>query len=164
MTTKGDILEGGCSCGHVRYRIEAPPIIVHCCHCSWCQRETGSAFVVNALVEADRVSLLQGEVALVHTPSASGRGQRIARCPHCHVALWSHYPGGGDAIRFIRAGTLDAPGSITPDLHIYTSTRLPWVRLPEGARAFAEFYDPREEWPAAAAVRYRAAKQRFGEG
>ena len=164
MTTNGDIIEGACSCGHVRYRIEAPPIIVHCCHCRWCQRETGSAFVVNALVEADRVSLLQGEVTLVHTPSASGRGQRIARCPHCHVALWSHYPGGGDAIRFIRAGTLDAPGSITPDVHIHTSTRLPRVRLPEGARAFAAFYDPREEWPAEAAARYRAAKQRFGEG
>ena len=164
MATNGEPFEGGCTCGLVRYRIEAAPLIVHCCHCSWCQRETGSAFVVNALFEADRVSLLQGEVVLVHTPSASGRGQRIARCPACHVALWSHYPGGGDAIRFIRVGTLETPGRVTPDVHIYTSTRLPWVRLPEGARAFAEFYDPRQEWPADTMARYRAAKQRFGEG
>ena len=164
MATNGEPFEGGCTCGLVRYRIEAAPLIVHCCHCSWCQRETGSAFVVNALFEADRVSLLQGEVVLVHTPSASGRGQRIARCPACHVALWSHYPGGGDAIRFIRVGTLETPGRVTPDVHIYTSTRLPWVRLPEDARVFAEFYDPRDVWPADTMARYRAAKQRFGEG
>lgn len=164
-TRASDTLEGGCTCRHVRYRLEAAPILVHCCHCSWCQRETGSAFVVNALVEADRVALLQGEVALVHTPSASGKGQRIARCPHCQVAVWSHYPGGGgDAIRFVRAGTLDAPDRVTPDIHVYTSTRLPWVRLPDCARAFDEFYDPRQEWSPETLARWRAAKQRFGEG
>ena len=164
MATKDEFLEGGCTCGQVRYRIDAPPLVVHCCHCSWCQRETGSAFALNVVVEADRVSLLQGGVVLVPTPSASGKGQRIARCPACHMAVWSHYPGGGDAIRFIRAGTLDTPSRVTPDFHIYTSTRLPWVRLPEDARAFAEFYDPRQEWPAGTMARYRAAKQRFGEG
>ena len=164
METSGETLEGGCACRHVRYRIEVGPIVVHCCHCRWCQRETGSAFAVNAVVEADRVALLQGGVEFVDTPSASGKGQRIARCPHCRVAVWSHYPGGGDALRFVRVGTLDAPARVPPDIHIYTSTRQPWVVLPDGARAFAEFYDPRQEWPADARERYRAAKQRFGEG
>ena len=156
-------VEGGCTCRHVRYRVEAAPIVVHCCHCSWCQRETGSAFAVNAVVEADRVTLLQGGVELLDTPSASGKGQRIARCPRCRVAVWSHYPAGGAAMRFIRVGTLDAPSQWPPDIHIYTSTRLPWVALPAGARAFAEFYDPRQEWSPQALARYRAAKQRFGE-
>jgi len=154
------VAEGGCTCGAVRYRIEAEPLIVHCCHCRWCQRETGSAFVLNALVEADRVSV-HGAFDLVHTPSASGRGQRIARCPTCRVALWSHYPGGGDALRFVRVGTLDRPDRFPPDVHIYTASKQPWIALPEGARVFAEFYDPQVEWPAASLARVRAAKERF---
>jgi hypothetical protein len=149
-------LDGRCTCGGVRFRLHAAPLIVHCCHCRWCQRETGSAFVINALIETDRVQLLAGAPELVDTPSESGRGQRIARCPHCHVALWSHYAGLGAKAAFVRAGTLDSPEAVAPDVHIFTASKLPWVALPPGVPAFAEFYDRDAVWPADALAR-RAA-------
>ncbi|GAB3387443.1 GFA family protein [Lysobacter fragariae] len=143
----------------MRYRVAAAPIFVHCCHCRWCQRETGTAFALNAMVETSQVTLLQGEVETVHTPSESGKGQQIVRCAQCHVAVWSHYPGGGPEIAFVRVGTLDNPDVAPPDVHIYTASKQPWVVLPEGAAVFAEFYDPRAQWPAESMQRYRAAKQ-----
>ena len=154
-------MEGGCICGHVRYHIEGTPLIVHACHCRWCQRETGTANALNALFEADQVALTAGQPEMVQTPSASGRGQLVARCPTCHVAVWSNYAQAGPAIRFVRVGTLDEPGALAPDIHIYTSTKLPWVVLPEGARAVAEFYDARSVWPAESRQRVRATRQKL---
>jgi len=139
--------DGGCTCRHVRDRIRSKPLFVHCCHCRCCQRETGSAFALNALVEADRVQLLVGEVEIVDTPSASGTGQRIARCPHCRVAVWSHYAGAGDAVCFVRVGTLDEPDRLPPNIHIFTASKQPWVVLPAGTPAFAEYYRTSEQWP-----------------
>ncbi len=152
-------MEGGCTCRAVRYRMTTPPIFVHCCHCRWCQRETGTAFALNALIEADRVEILQGEPEVIDTPSLSGRGQRITRCPKCRIALWSNYGGGGDKIRFVRVGTLDDPDRCPPDIHIYTMSKQPWVVLPEGARAVDEYYDAKKEWPAASLERARSARK-----
>ncbi len=132
--------EGGCTCRRVRYRVEVPPLIVHCCHCRWCQRETGAAFALNDLFEAHRVRLLKGEVAQVDTPSNSGRGQRIARCPGCQVAVWSHYAGAGEVIRFVRVGTLYDPDRMPPDIHIYTASKQPWVVIPPGMQAVPGYY------------------------
>lgn len=142
----GTDLDGGCACRHVRYRMTAPPLVVHCCHCRWCQRETGSAFALNAMIEADRVELLRGAVEIVDTPSASGKGQKISRCPRCRVAVWSNYAGGGEAVRFVRVGTLDEPDQLPPDIHIYTVSKQPWVVLPASAPAVAEYYDPLAIW------------------
>jgi len=139
--------DGGCTCRTVRYRMTSRPLFVNCCHCTWCQRETGSAFAINAMIEAERVVLLRGEVDVVDTPSASGKGQRIARCPHCRVAVWSNYGGGGDAVRFVRVGTLDEPDRLPPDVHIFTSTKQRWVVLPPGTPAVAEYYKASELWP-----------------
>ncbi len=150
--------EGGCTCKTVRYRLESEPLFVHCCHCRWCQRETGSAFVLNAMIEADRVSLLQGRVETVMTPSNSGKGQKIARCPECHVALWSNYPGAGDAIRFVRVGTLDNPDLLPPDIHIFTDSKQSWVELPSGIPAVPEYYDLKAHWPKASIERLRALR------
>src|SRR3954447_13981843 len=108
--------EGGCSCGAVRYRLASEPLFTHCCHCLNCQRQTGSAFVINLLIEADRVELLAGEPAAVDVPRDDGSAQRIYRCPACQVALFSRYT--SPALRFVRAGTLDDPRAITPDVHI----------------------------------------------
>ena len=140
-------LDGGCTCGAVRYRMTSKPMFVHCCHCRWCQRETGASFALNALIEADRVSLLKGEVEVVDTPSNSGKGQRIARCPKCHIAVWSNYAGAGDAVRFIRVGTLDEPDRLPPDIHIFTSSKQPWVVLPSDTPAVAEYYERTAYWP-----------------
>jgi hypothetical protein len=146
MADESSVHEGGCTCRAVRYRMTSRPLVVHCCHCRWCQRETGTAFALNALIEADRVELLHGEVDVVDTPSASGKGQRIARCPHCRVAVWSNYGGGGDTVRFVRVGTLDEPDRLPPDIHIYTSTKQPWVVLPPATPKASEYYRASEVW------------------
>jgi hypothetical protein len=154
------IMEGGCTCGHVRYRIAGKPLIVHACHCSRCQRETGTAHALNALYEADRVEHLKGEPELILTPSASGKGQRIARCPNCKVAIWSNYPQAGPAVRFVRVGTMDSPGEYPPDIHIFTASKLPWVTFPNGARVVAELYNLDEVWSDEAKERRRIMRDR----
>jgi hypothetical protein len=159
MASEAFPLAGGCACQAVRYQVTSAPLIVHCCHCTWCQRETGTAFALNAVIEADRVVVTSGAPEAVRTPSASGRGQVISRCPTCRIALWSNYSGAGDAFRFVRVGTLDEPARFAPDIHIYTSTRQPWVVIPAGARAVPEFYDPKETWSPDAQARWRAAKR-----
>lgn len=155
-------IAGGCDCRHVRYRMETPPLFVHCCHCRWCQRETGASFALNAMIEADRVTLLAGEPELVDTPSASGKGQKIARCPNCRIALWSNYAGAGAAVRFVRVGTLDNPDLLPPDIHIFTASKQPWVVIPPGMPAVPEYYERDKHWPPASLERRRAllAKQR----
>jgi hypothetical protein len=144
--------EGGCACGAVRYRLASEPLIVHCCHCANCQRQTGSAFVVNLLIEADRVELVAGEPQPVEVPRDDGAPQRIHRCPACQIAVFSEY--GRPEVLFVRGGTLDEPYAITPDVHIYTRSKLDWVKLPEGIPAFDEFYDARQLWPAESLSRY----------
>ena len=146
-------LYGGCNCRTLRYRLETKPLFVHCCHCRWCQRETGACFALNALIEAERVTLIAGEPEIVNTPSASGKGQKIARCPKCRIAVWSNYAGAGTAIRFIRVGTLDEPDHLPPDIHIYTSSKQPWVILPPGVPAVPEYYDRKQYWPAESLAR-----------
>jgi hypothetical protein len=159
MTGNNQTYEGGCTCRSVRYRMTSKPMFVHGCHCTWCQRDTGSAFATNAMIEADRVELTSGAVELVDTPTASGKGQKVWRCPTCQVALWSNYAGSGDKVRFVRVGTLDAGHGIAPDVHIFTSTKLPWVALPPGVPAVPEYYKPKELWPAESQERFAALKK-----
>ncbi|WP_417278068.1 GFA family protein [Celeribacter sp.] len=151
-------MQGRCTCGEVEFEIAVPPMIVHCCHCSWCQRETGSAFALNAYVETSEIKGIKGVPDMVMTPSNSGHGQSIARCPTCKVALWSHYAGSGEVFAFVRCGTLEDRAEIVPDVHIFTSTKLPWVVLPEGAQVFEAFYSPKEVWSEASLARFNAAK------
>jgi hypothetical protein len=163
-------IEGGCDCRHVRYRMLSAPLFVHCCHCRWCQRESGASFALNAMIEADRVELLAGEIDLVDTPSESGLGQRIARCPKCRIALWSNYAGAGPVIGFVRVGTLDHPDLLPPDIHIFAASKQPWVVLPDGAAAVPEYYDRKQYWPPESLARrtailpqieaYQAARRR----
>ena len=149
-------MEGGCDCGAVRYRMQMPPMIVHCCHCRWCQRETGSAFALNAVIESSRLKV-EGVPDYVPTPSESGKGQEIARCPTCCVALWSHYPTLRRKSAFVRVGTLDDPATCPPDVHIFTRSKQPWVGLPGDAMVFAEYYPAREGvWGADALARWEA--------
>ena len=149
------ILEGGCACTSVRYRLTAPPMIVHCCHCLNCQRHTGSAFVINLLIEASRVALLGAAPQPVEMPLNGGSPNSIFRCPKCQVAVWSVY-GGRDAVLFVRGGTLDTPSAVAPDVHIYTRSKLPWVTLPEGVPAFDAYYDSKKLWSAESLERRKA--------
>jgi hypothetical protein len=157
----GEAFEGGCDCRYIRYRMTSRPLFVHCCHCRWCQRESGASFALNALIESERVEDLGGEPELVDTPSESGQGQLVARCPRCRIALWSHY-GGLRYARFMRVGTLDHPDAMPPDIHIFTASKQPWVVLPQGARAVPEYYDFRELWPAESIERRRIVREKNG--
>lgn len=157
-------LEGGCDCGAVRFRMETRPLFVHCCHCRWCQRETGTAFALNAMIEADRVTLLGVEPEVVDTPSASGKGQLIARCPKCRIAVWSNYSGAGPTVRFVRVGTLDQPDHLPPDIHIFTESKQPWVVLPPGMPAVPQYYRSKQYWPADSLARRDALLAKVAAG
>ena len=148
-------LEGGCACCAVRYRLENAPMFVHCCHCRDCQRQTGSAFVLNALIETDRLTLLRGTVRRSPMPTDSGRPHGVDRCTACGTAVWSEY-GGLASLRFVRVGTLDDPTALPPDVHIYVRSKLPWIALPEGVPTFDGYYDAKKLWPAESLAR-RAA-------
>lgn len=150
-----DQLPGGCACGAVRYRLNSPPMFVHCCHCRDCQRQIGSAFAINALIEADRVAVLSGTTVAFAMPTDSGRPHHIHRCTICGTAVWSEY-GGRPKLRFMRATTLDDPAALSPDVHIYTRSKLPWVTLPAGVPAFEAYYDAKTLWPPASLERRRA--------
>ena len=155
--------EGRCACGAVRYRLRAMPFAVHCCHCRDCQRETGSAFVINGLVETPHVEVIEGQPEAILTPSASGKGQAIVRCPTCEVALWSHYGGMGGKAAFVRVGTLDEPDACPPQVHIFTRSKQPWFDLPAGAAAFEVFYsrdDLDDLFGESGAARWRALRGR----
>lgn len=152
-------MEGRCTCGTVSYRLLDKPMFVNCCHCSWCQRETGTAFALNAMIETDRLELT-GPIEYVITPSASGQGQEIARCPQCRVAIFSHYSGAKRLAAFVRVGTLDDPTQCPPDAHIFTSTKLPWVVLDPSVPRFDDYYDMTALWSAEALARRTAMKER----
>ena len=150
--------DGGCACGKVRFRMNRAPLIVNCCHCRWCQREPGTSFALNAVLESNELELLEGEPERVEIPSESGKGQAILRCPDCKIALWSHYAGAGDKLSMVRVGTLDDPDLLKPDIHIYTESKQPWVVIPEGVPVFEQYYDARELWPASSLERFLALK------
>ena len=156
-------LEGGCTCRAVRYRVERRPLVVHCCHCRWCQRETGASFALNAMIEAEHVMLLSGQPGMVDTPSASGKGQKIWRCPACRIAVWSNYSGAGELVRFVRVGSLDDPDALPPDIHIFTMSKQPWVVLPPGTPAVHEYYDASRLWPPESLERRKALRARMGK-
>lgn len=149
------VLEGGCACRAVRYRLLSAPMIVHCCHCRDCQRQTGSAFVINALIETERIALLGAVPEPAPVPTDSGRPHDIHRCPRCRVAVWSDY-GRRPTLRFVRVGTLDEPAALPPDVHIYTRSRLPWVTLPPDRPAYSAYYELAAVWPPEALARRRA--------
>jgi hypothetical protein len=161
MTNSDDpTFEGSCTCGSVRYRVTRQPLFVHCCHCRWCQRESGSAFALNAMIEAENVVVLSGAPEVMLTPTNSGKGQKISRCPQCRVALWSNYAGAGDTVNFVRVGTLLEPDRLPPDIHIYTSSKQPWFILPADTPSVPEYYDRKAYWPQVSLDRIKAVRSK----
>lgn len=148
--------EGGCSCGAVRYRLTSRPMFTNCCHCLDCQKQTGGAFAINAMIETARIEMLSGAPIVIDMPSPSGRGHEIHRCPKCEVALWSNY-GRRTWMRFVRVATLDDPHAIKPDAHIFTRSKAPWVKLPDDTPAFEIYYDTAKQWSVESLARLAAA-------
>ena len=156
-----ETFDGQCFCGKVRYRMHGRPMFIHCCHCRDCQLQTGSAFAINGLIEAERIELVEGAPKPVSMRTDSGHPHDIYRCEACQSALWSDY-GGRTWLRFVRMATLDRAGEFVPDVHIFTRSKLPWVVLPQGARAFEEYYSTRAEWPPESFARREAAREKAG--
>lgn len=166
MTDAFEACEGGCTCGQTRYQVHAiQPLIVHACHCSWCQRQSGAPHVINAIYEAKHIELTHGKVETVVTPSPSGTGQAIGRCPSCKIALWSNYlvNGMGDSVRFLRVGTLDDPTLMPPDIHIFTSSKMAWYVLPPEHLAVEEYYDVQTVWRSDSLKRYADWQKESGK-
>lgn len=151
-------MRGSCTCGATSFEMTRDPIVTHACHCTWCQRENGSAFALHAYVETSAVELLSGKIEEQILPTNSGLGQIVARCAHCGTTLWSHFANSGRALAFVRVGTFDEPGAYPPDIHIFVESKQPWVVLPDDARAFKGFYEPKYEWSAEALARFVRAK------
>ncbi len=152
------VMKGQCTCGAVHYEMRESPLIVHCCHCTWCQRESGSAFAVNAFIEAKHVVLTKGAVESVDIPSESGAGQKVHRCFDCKVALWANYLGLGTDFSFVKVGTLDQPGKCPPDVHICTQSKQPWVTLGGDLPINEQYYRRSETWTKEAMTRFMAVQ------
>ncbi len=157
MASKSE-LTGACTCGEVKYRVSKPPMTVHCCHCTWCQRETGSAFVINVIVETSEISIERGDTVIDMLPSNSGRGQEFVRCSNCGITLWSYYSGLGRSLTFIRGGTLDDPSLAPPKIHIFTSRKQPWVKIPDNVASVPNYYDRSKYWSAESLERFKKLK------
>lgn len=153
-------MHGRCSCGEIEYELSESFMCVHACHCTWCQRETGSGFAMNGIIESAALTVTKGAPARIEIPSNTGKGQVVMRCPSCQVALWSHYAGSGEILSFVRVGTLDQAREITPDVHIFTSTAQSWFVFPEGAKVYPEYYPTKEVWTPEAIVRRNRALRR----
>jgi hypothetical protein len=148
-------LEGGCSCRKVRYRLTSAPMFVNCCHCRDCQTHTGSAFVLNAFIETDRIDKLSGELEVRSVEAAGGQPHDVYRCVECGTAVWSDY-GRRPGLRLVRVGTLDDPGALPPNAHIFIRSKLPWVRLPEDVPSYDTAYDREKLWSSESLERRRA--------
>lgn len=147
--------EGGCACGAIRYKLTAAPLIVHACHCRDCQRLTGGAFATNIWIERGCVEIEHAKLRSVMLAGGTGKPHEVLSCPDCGTAIYSKYHAApGDTV-LLRAGTLDRPEAVKPDVHIFTRSKMPWFELPAGAPAFETFYKFPEPWPAESRERLR---------
>ena len=156
---KGSHSKGACSCGEVEFTLLQAPMFIHCCHCTWCQKETGSAFALNALIETSSINLDGGKLTRITVPTNSGKGQIIVRCSKCLSALWSHYGAAEEKVAFLRVGTLNNSREIQPDIHIYTSSKVNWLKLGYDTPVVEEYYRRSQYWPESSINRYKSAVQ-----
>jgi len=151
--------DGGCACGHVRYRLLNRPLFVHCCHCTRCQRETGTPYAHHAMIEYTNFLVTAGEPSYVLVPTDSGGKHWVSRCPHCQTAMWNEHGTRKAITRYVRVGTLDKPDALAPLAHIFVRSKQAWVALDESTPKFRGAYDTAKIWPTESLARYAAAKQ-----
>jgi len=151
-------IEGRCACGALAFRLARPPLFVHACHCTRCQRETGGAFAHHLMIETAQLQLLQGQPLFTRVPTDSGGRHWVARCADCHGVLWNAHGSRQPLIVYLRVGTLDEPAAWPPQAHIYLRSRQPWLVLDPAVPQFSGAYDARKTWPADSLARYDEAK------
>jgi hypothetical protein len=144
-TADGETVAGGCVCGEVRIAVRGRPIVVHGCHCRFCQAASGSAFAVNLMLETAQVAVTAGRTQQISRQAELGAHTRHV-CPNCRTELFGHHPMLGPDIAFVGAGVLDRPGGYAPDVHCFTRSKYDWVVLPAGVPAFEGNYDMAAVW------------------
>ena len=120
-----EVRKGECRCGQLRFQVRGAPIITMACHCTGCQRMTGSAFSLSALYPSSSFDILQGEPVIGGLHGAT----RHFFCPHCMSWLFTR-PEGLDEFVNVRATMLDNARDFTPFIETYTDEALPWARAP----------------------------------
>jgi len=130
MTRSIHPCDGGCACGDIRYRLLDDPLEVHACHCTDCQRLTGSAFVLSMSIQRSSLERLRGEPARFDFENPEGIRKRNYLCPRCGSRLWGE-PARFPEIFSLRPSTLDDASWWEPTAHIWLASAQPWVSIPE---------------------------------
>jgi hypothetical protein len=120
---------GGCLCGAIRYRITAEPITVYACHCTDCQRRTGSALALSMLLPLAAIEVTAGEPAAYSASLPDGRVKRGRMCAGCCCRLWGEPPK-RPGIAVLQAGTLDNTSWVRPAAHVCARSAQSWFVFP----------------------------------
>jgi len=147
------VLSGKCSCGDVRYEIRGEPLVTQACHCDDCQRTTGSAFVIHIIIYEEDFQIT-GETQMGLGPTGSNAGCELHSCVSCGVIVWVRYRYHKVPVIAVRAGTLTQPQAVEPQAHIFTSRKLPWMRIPTDVPSFTEGVDRSQVWSKESIARY----------
>ena len=126
---------GGCQCGAIRYDILGAPELLLACHCTDCQRQSGSAFGMTLVVSEEDFQLTKGDVKTYSLKSAAGRPKLGAFCPNCGTRIY-HKPEWRKGMVSVKPGTLDDTSGLKPTLHLWTSSKQPWITISEGVEAY----------------------------
>jgi hypothetical protein len=153
-----DLIDGGCACGAVRYRLLKPPLFVHCCHCTRCQRESGTAYVAHGMIERANLEW-DGEVTAVRLPTDSKTRHEIVHCAACLTPLWGQHGRQPSVMVYLKVGTFDAPERCPPNAHIFVRSKLAWVAINPDIPQFARYYNAAKVWPQESLERYATARQ-----
>lgn len=166
MTTKPfPAITGGCHCAAVRYRILTAPLFCYACHCIDCQKDTGSAFALHAVIEAFNIKVISETrpklLTLIQDPSKPQAKSRHSLCPKCGTVLWGNDPQWDHAVSNVRIGTLDFPGIMEPDMHMFVGSKLGWIDLPKDAKTSRRGFDYKTTWPKSSLKRLEICLERF---
>ena len=130
-----NVREGGCQCGGIRYQIEGDPIALAICHCTDCQQQSGSAFGMSLIVPQAAFRVTLGEPRSFTKQADSGNETKCFFCGDCGVRIY-HSPSAMGTTYNVKPGTLDERSWLRPSVEVWTSSKQPWVAVPEGLRAF----------------------------
>ena len=135
-------MDGGCKCGHVRYRVTGAPLFIMACHCTDCQQQTASAFSLAMVLDDAQFAVMAGQPREWAKRGSSGKLSHEFTCPVC--AGWTHTrPDSQPGKTVVRPSTLDDHRSVVPVGQIYTRSALPWARLAVQFSYEEEFDDPK---------------------
>ena len=128
MTTPASRFTGGCLCGAIRYTVSAPLGALRVCHCTHCQKNTGTGMSVNAVIAAQEFALTQGTPMRFTTIADSGRTLRRYFCGDCGSPLYAHREESPERL-VLKAGTLDDSSGLKITAHIWTRSARPWSHI-----------------------------------